>query len=82
MSNVLREFIKQSWEKALTYNSAKTFDLPHPFIPPCVEGNFRTLYYWDTYFTNVGLILDGKKDYALYNTENLMFALNFFGSLR
>lgn len=79
MSTALRKFIKESWDKALTYNSAKSFDLPHPFVPPCVEGQFRTLYYWDTYFTNVGLILDGKKDYALYNTENLMFALNFFG---
>ena len=79
MSKKIREFIQSSWDKALTYNEAKSFDLPHPFVPPCVEGHFRTLYYWDTYFTNVGLILDGKKEYALYNTENLIFALNFFG---
>jgi alpha,alpha-trehalase len=79
MSTKLREFIKISWDKALTYNEAKSFDLPHPFVPPCVDGRFRTLYYWDTYFTNVGLILDGKKEYALYNTEDLIFALNFFG---
>ena len=62
MLTSLRTFIKGSWEKALTHNTAKSFDLPHPFIPPCVDGQFRTLYYWDTYFANVGLILDGKKN--------------------
>lgn len=79
MENALRTFIKNSWDKALTKNEAKSFDLPHPFVPPCVDGRFRTLYYWDTYFTNVGLILDGKQEYALYNTEDLIFALHFFG---
>ena len=55
--------------------------LPYPFVPPCIEGEFRTLYYWDTYFTNIGLIVDGKTEYAKNNVDNLLFALDYFGCI-
>jgi alpha,alpha-trehalase len=39
---------------------------------------FQEMYYWDTYFTNRGLILDGDVEQAKNNTENLMaMALRF-----
>jgi alpha,alpha-trehalase len=37
------------------------------------------LYYWDTYFTNKGLYIDGLSEYAYNNIENLKFCLRKFG---
>jgi alpha,alpha-trehalase len=34
--------------------------LPHPFVVP--GGRFREIYYWDSYFTMLGLRLDGRAD--------------------
>lgn len=79
MSNTLREYIRTSWVKAVTEKKTGTLILPYPFVPPCVEGDFRVIYYWDTYFTNVGLIMDGKIKCAKYNVDNLLYSLDYFG---
>lgn len=79
MIQELRSYIKNSWDKALNEKKDGELVLPYPFIPPCIEGDFRVLYYWDTYFTNIGLIIDGKKEYAKNNVDDLLFALDHFG---
>jgi len=50
--------------------------LPYPFTSPCVDGMFQEMYYWDTYFTNKGLIEIGKGQQALNNVRNFLFLLN------
>lgn len=78
----LNKFIVEGWARARSKDLLET-DLPLPFpcIPPSItqEGIHRTLYYWDTYFTNVGLIADGHVDWARENVDNLLFALDWFG---
>lgn len=32
--------------------------LPHPYVVP--GGRFREIYYWDSYFTQLGLLADGE----------------------
>jgi alpha,alpha-trehalase len=78
MGNKLREFIKEGWGKARTVVDFG-LKVPYPAVPPCIVGDFRTLYYWDTYFTNIGLIVDGYLDWAKENVENLLYALHHFG---
>ncbi len=74
-----REYIKNSWSKAVrAKDNNANFILPYDFIPPCVDY-FTTLYYWDTYFTNKGLYLDGLAEYAYNNIQNLLFCLRKFG---
>lgn len=34
--------------------------LPEPYVVP--GGRFREIYYWDSYFTMLGLIADGRQD--------------------
>ena len=77
----LDTFIKESWKEARTTAGPRDLDLPYPFIPPSFsdDGMLRTLYYWDTYFTNVGLIADGHVEWARENTDNLLYALDVFG---
>lgn len=42
--------------------------LPYPFIVP--GGRFREVYYWDSYFTSVGLVVSGKIDLVENMTRN------------
>lgn len=79
--NNLDVFIKNGWAKARTNVCADGFPLPFPFVPPSIsdEGMFRVLYYWDTYFTNIGLIADGHTDWARENVDDLIYSLEKFG---
>lgn len=75
----VKKYIEESWDIALTKLETPTFPLPYSFVPPCIHGEFRVLYYWDTYFTNVGLLADGRVDLALNNVNALLYALQEFG---
>lgn len=75
------EYIKNSWIKAVV--SPVGTDCPEiyaaSFVAPCINGEFKTLFYWDTFFTNIGLICDGFTDLAKDNADNLINAVNLFG---
>lgn len=75
------EYIKSGWEKSrVAKESAVDPDMyVAPFTPPCINGPFRALFYWDTYFTDKGLIADGLTDYAKDNADNLLFAADSYG---
>lgn len=77
----LNEFIKTGWGKARATAGERDLELPRPFVPPSItsDGLFRTLFYWDTYFTNIGLIADGYVDWAKDNVDDLLYALRHFG---
>lgn len=80
----LKTYISQSWNKTIRYNpndSSSLIGLPKPYTVPCIESNFQEMYYWDTYFTNVGLILDGRIDLAINNTVNLLYMVEKFGKV-
>lgn len=76
---MLKEYISNSWELAVTSKRTGKLKLPFDFVPPCITGEFRSLYYWDTYLINKGLILDGKVLLAKNNVDDLIFALDYFG---
>lgn len=76
----VRQYIKGSWHKAVRGRQVEPgFVLPYEYVPPCVDGSLVHLYYWDTYFTNKGLYLDGLARYAFCNIENLKYCLRKFG---
>ena len=52
--------------------------LPYPYIVP--GGRFREIYYWDSYFTNKGLLLvDSLSIYARNSTEDLLWLVDTLG---
>ena len=53
--------------------------LPKPYTVPSISDVFNELYYWDTYFTNLGLIRSGKVEYARDNVENIAYLINTYG---
>lgn len=75
------EYIIGNWENAVVdaTNQDEEWYLPFPFVPPCLHGLFRCLYYWDTFFTNKGMIADGKTELAKNNTSDLLYMLSLKG---
>jgi alpha,alpha-trehalase len=51
--------------------------LPHSYVVP--GGRFRELYYWDSYFTMLGLEADGRHDLVRDMIEDFAFEINCYG---
>lgn len=52
--------------------------MPHPYVIPSAE-RFPYLFYWDSYFTIVGLAVDGQRHLILDTVENFLYQLRTFG---
>ena len=78
----VRDFIRMSWDASVQYNPADSqtlIGLPRPYTVPSVSQTFQELYYWDTYFTNEGLVRDGRLDLAKNNTEDMLYLVDRYG---
>ncbi|MGH2643945.1 MAG: alpha,alpha-trehalase TreF [Chitinophagaceae bacterium] len=51
--------------------------LPYPYIVP--GGRFREIYYWDSYFTMLGLQTAGKTDMVENMVKNFAYLINKYG---
>jgi alpha,alpha-trehalase len=51
--------------------------LPHPYVVP--GGRFVELYYWDSYFTMLGLAESGLADLVQAMTENFAYLIDRYG---
>lgn len=55
------------------------FGLPYPYTVPSPGDVFDCMFYWDTHFTNVGLIASGNLRQAIYNTDNIQSMIERLG---
>ena len=85
MENLL-DHILNNWDNTLRDDHHPNIDLPHtaiilpyPYTSPSIDEHFSALYYWDTYFTNVGLLLSDKLEYAKNNAQNIAFMIEKYG---
>ncbi len=53
--------------------------LPHPYIVP--GGRFREVYYWDSYFTMLGLQVSGRVDIIQNMVDNFAYQIDTFGHI-
>lgn len=68
-------FITSHWDETVRHcpkDDGTLIGLPHPYTIPCRKDAFQELYYWDTYFTALGLLGTGRADLAVANTRNLL----------
>jgi alpha,alpha-trehalase len=78
----IEAYIARLW-RPLRYDSNQTSDhssllpLPYPYVVP--GGRFRELYYWDSYFTMLGLEADDHHDLALDMLKNFAFQIDCYG---
>ncbi|WBL23467.1 alpha,alpha-trehalase TreF [Zunongwangia sp. HRR-M8] len=57
--------------------SGTLIPLPHPYIVP--GGRFREIYYWDSYFTMLGLQVDGEIEMIQQMVDNFSYLINEYG---
>ncbi len=53
--------------------------LPHPYIVP--GGRFREIYYWDSYFTMLGLKVSGETAMIENMVKNFAYLINTYGHI-
>lgn len=81
MSEEVKRFIRSHWDECIkenTQDDGTLIGLPYPYTVPAV-GHFDEMYYWDTYFTNKGLELEGRFAQAKYNVDNMLYLVNRYG---
>ena len=84
MNAKIEKFIFENIDKTVRYSpesGGTLIGLPFPYTVPCVSDNFQEIYYWDTYFTNVGMILIGKTEYAKNNIDNMLYLVETYGHM-
>jgi len=52
--------------------------LPHPYVVPSTD-QFPYLFYWDSYFTLVGLAVDGQRELMRWMVDNFLYEMRQFG---
>ena len=79
----MREHIRALWPRLVREAAATPGDagsllpLPHPYVVP--GGRFREMYYWDSYFTMLGLVEDGRRDLAENMLHNIAQQIDHHG---
>jgi alpha,alpha-trehalase len=53
--------------------------LPHPYVVP--GGRFREMYYWDSYFTMLGLEEDGRHPLAVDMLRDFAYEIDRYGHI-
>ncbi len=79
--NCVTEYIKHCLPECTRENyedNDTLIGLPYPYSVPCPD-HFQELYYWDTYFLNLGLMDTGHLDLALNNANNFIFLIEKYG---
>lgn len=79
---MVTQFIEQHWQGCI--REVKREDgfhmaLPYPFTSPTETDRFTDMFYWDTYFTNIGLLLSDRARQARYNIDNMLYLVDKYG---
>jgi alpha,alpha-trehalase len=78
----LREHIDALWP-VLTRHSPEAppysslLPLPKPYVVP--GGRFREMYYWDSYFTMLGLMQSGRRDLVQSMVTDFAYLIDTYG---
>lgn len=81
MNDIIR-FIEENLLKTIRFNDKDQdtlIGLPYPYTVPSIDAMFQEMYYWDTYFTNVGLLVNGNVEQAKNNVNNMMYLIERYG---
>jgi alpha,alpha-trehalase len=71
----LWDALTRSSTSAPPYSSLLT--MPQPYVVP--GGRFREIYYWDSYFTMLGLVESGRQDLVTGMVRDFAYLIDTFG---
>lgn len=80
----IEEHIDKLWPVlSRTYREVPQYSsllpLPQPYVVP--GGRFREMYYWDSYFTMLGLERSGDKAQVRQMTDNFAYMIDTYGHI-
>lgn len=80
----LEEHLPNHWPYLTRQPDTTTFlgsllPLPEPYIVP--GGRFREVYYWDSYFTMLGLAVSGRVDLIKNMVNNFAYLIETYGHI-
>jgi alpha,alpha-trehalase len=80
----LRQHIDDLWPVLTRYTPtappySSLLPLPRPYVVP--GGRFRELYYWDSYFTMLGLAESGRADLLADMVQNFAALIDAYGRI-
>lgn len=76
----VREHIHDLWNvltRKPDQSGGSLIPLPHPYVVP--GGRFREIYYWDSYFTMLGLNVSSRQDLTQNMVDNFAYLINTIG---
>ena len=76
------QFIQEKFPESILETKCdqdNRFGLPYPYTVPSPGDIFDCMFYWDTHFTNVGLIPSGSIQQAIYNVDNIRYMIERLG---
>lgn len=78
----LRDHIDALWDVLTRHPSqhpatSSLLPLPNPYVVP--GGRFSELYYWDSYFTMLGLAESGRRDLLASMADNFAYLIDTYG---
>ena len=82
MREMIEQFIEENYPRTLRYHTedeGNIVGLPHPYSVSGLKDIFREMYYWGTYFANVGLLASGNVAQAKNNVDNLLYLADTYG---
>lgn len=77
-----RRHIDAHWEQTFRDSrreGSKELPLPRPHTVPSTDPTMWLFFYWDTYFTNLGLIRQNRLAQAVNNAENVLHCIEQIG---
>ncbi len=78
----IHRYINSHWAKTVRESREDTpneISLPHPHTVPSTDPSMWLFFYWDVYFTNLGLLRSGEIAQAKYNADNILSLIDRFG---
>ena len=83
-SQTMEQHIRALWPvltREPSYDTALSslISLPEPYVVP--GGRFREVYYWDSYFTMLGLIQSGRTDLVKSMLDNFAYLIRTVGHI-
>lgn len=78
----IRHYIATHWVETVResrVDTPKEISLPYPHTVPSTDPCMWLFFYWDVYFTNLGLLRSGEVDQARHNADNVLSLIDRFG---
>ncbi|MEO6313714.1 MAG: alpha,alpha-trehalase TreA [Chitinophagaceae bacterium] len=69
--------LRRNADSAAAGNASSLLPLPYPYTVP--GGRFREMYYWDAYFTMLGLKESGENEMIENMVKNFAYLIDSFG---